>query len=48
MLQDISGTICYLNDILVIGKSDEDHFKNLREVLKHLTTGVRVKSLSVL
>ena len=37
MLQDIPGTICYLDDILVTGKSDEYHFKNLEEVLKRLT-----------
>ena len=27
MLQDIPGTICYLDDILVTGKTNEDHFK---------------------
>jgi len=39
MLQDIPNTICYLDDILVTGKSDEDHIKNLEEVLKRLMNG---------
>ena len=44
MLQDISGTICYLDDILVTGKNDEEHFKNLEEVLKRLmNAGLRLK-----
>ena len=44
MLQDIPGTICYLHDILVTGKNNEDHFKNLEEVLKRLkNAGLRVK-----
>lgn len=44
MLQDIPGTICYLDDILVTGKNDEDHFKNLEEVLKRLmNAGLKLK-----
>lgn len=27
MLQDIPNTICYLDDILVTGKNDDDHIK---------------------
>ena len=46
MLQDIPGTICYLDDILVTGKNDEEHFKNLEEVLKRLMNArLRLKKL---
>ena len=34
VLQGIPSTICYLDDILVMGKSDEEHLRNLEEVLK--------------
>ena len=44
MLQDIPNTICYLDDILVTGKSDDDHLRNLEEVLKRLSSsGLRLK-----
>ena len=52
MLQVIPGTICYLDNILVTARvhvllvtgSNDDHFKNLEEVLKHLmNTGLRLK-----
>ena len=44
MLQGIPGTICYLDDILVTGNNDKDHFKNLEKVLKCLmNTGLRLK-----
>ena len=43
VLQGISSTICYLDDILVTGKNDED-LRNLEEVLKQLQqNGLRVK-----
>ena len=44
LLQGIPGIICYLDDILVTGSNDEDHFKNLEEVLKRLMdAGLRLK-----
>lgn len=44
LLQDIPGTICYLDNILVTGKNKEDHFNNLEEVLKRLmNAGLRLK-----
>jgi len=44
MLQDVPNTICYLDDILVTGKNDEDHCKNLEEVLKRLqASGLTLK-----
>ena len=36
ILQGISGVICYIDDILITGKSDEQHLKALEEVLKRL------------
>ena len=34
VLQGIPSTVCYLDDILVMGKSDEEHLRNLEEMLK--------------
>ena len=34
ILQKAEGTGCYLDDIFVTGKNDEDHFKYLSFVLK--------------
>ena len=36
ILLGIPSTICYLDDILVTGKNDEEHSRNLEEVLKRL------------
>ena len=36
ILQGIPGVICYLDDILITGKSDREHLHNLEEVLKRL------------
>ena len=36
ILQGVSNTICYLDDILVMGKSKEEHLITLEEVLKRL------------
>ncbi|KAL5505227.1 hypothetical protein EMCRGX_G006629, partial [Ephydatia muelleri] len=36
ILQGISGVICYIDDILITGKSDEQHLKALEDVLKRL------------
>ena len=44
ILQGIPRVICYIDDILVTGTSDEDHLSNLGEVLKRLEDcGFRLK-----
>ena len=44
ILQGIPHCICYLDDILVIGRSDAEHLQNLEKVLQHLQEqGVRLK-----
>lgn len=37
LLLDCPGTTCYLDDILVTGKSLEDHYANLEQVLQKLS-----------
>ena len=45
ILQGLSHVICYIDDILVTGVSEEEHLHNLEEVLKrHQQHGVRVKA----
>ena len=44
ILQGATGVICYLDDILVTGKDESEHFRNLEEVLQRLRYhGVRLK-----
>ena len=44
VLQGIPFVICYLDDILVTGRLDEEHRKNLEEVLSRLQRhGIRLK-----
>lgn len=44
ILQGINGVICYIDDILITGTSDEEHLARLEEVLKRLKEyGLRVK-----
>ena len=44
ILQGIEGCICYIDDILVTGSTDEEHLERLEEVLKRLKEyGLRVK-----
>ena len=44
ILQGIPFVICYLDDILVSGRTDEEHLKNLEEVLHRLQFhGLRLK-----
>src|SRR4029434_11361711 len=44
VLQDIPRTQCYLDDILITGKNDEDHLQNFSIVLKRLSDyGLRAK-----
>ena len=42
--QGITGVICYIDDILISGESDEQHLDRVEEVLKRLAEhGLRVK-----
>ena len=44
LLQGIPNTLCYLDDILITGKTDAEHLSNIEEVLKWLQeNGLRVK-----
>ena len=44
VLQGIPHYICYLDDILVTGRSDKEHLQNLEEVLSRLRKyGIRLK-----
>ncbi len=44
VLQGIPQVICYIDDILVTGKTDEEHLRNLAEVFKRLQEcGFRLK-----
>ena len=44
ILQGVNGVICYIDDILVTGSTDEEHLERLEEVLKRLKEyGLRVK-----
>ena len=44
ILQGVPGAVCYIDDILITGKSEEDHLKNLKEVLTRLEKhGFRLK-----
>ena len=43
ILQDIPGTMCYLDDIIVTGSTEEEHLRNLRAVLERLRQhGIRL------
>ena len=44
ILQGLPGVICYIDDILVTGSTDEEHLKRLGEVFKRLEChGLRLK-----
>ena len=44
ILQGMSGVICYIDDILITGKTQAEHMKNLAAVLQRLREhGLRVK-----
>ena len=44
VLRDLKNTIVYIDDILVIGRSEEDHIKNLKQVLTRLQDeGLRLR-----
>ena len=42
--QGIDGVACYIDDIIITGKTDEEHLEHLEEVLRHLLRhGIHVK-----
>ena len=44
ILQGLDGVICYLHDIMVTGRSESEHWDNLKNVFRRLREhGVRVK-----
>ena len=44
ILCGMSGVICYIDDIMITGKTEEEHLKNLTAVLQKLQEhGLRVK-----
>ena len=44
ILQGIPGVICYIDDIMVTGATEEEHLKNLEQVLQRLQSyGFRLK-----
>lgn len=44
MLKGLEGVSCYLDDILVTGKTKREHFRNLEAVLSRLQErGVRIR-----
>ena len=44
ILQGIPGAMCYIDDILVTGTSEEEHLRNLEQVLRRLQEyGIRMK-----
>ena len=44
VLLGLTGVCCYLDDILVMGKTDEEHYQNLKAVLDRLQAkGLRLR-----
>ena len=44
VLQGLPGVVCYIDDVLVTGRNDEEYLRNLEEVLKRLDArGFRLK-----
>jgi len=44
ILQDIPGAMCYIDDIIVTGKDEEDHLRNLAKVCERLEQhGIQLK-----
>ena len=47
ILQGIPSVICYLDDLLVTGASDQEHLQNLQEVFSQLKEqGIKLKKES--
>ena len=45
ILQGIPHILCYIDDILITGSTEEEHMRNLEEVLKRLQChGVKLKT----
>ena len=48
ILQGMKHVMCYIDDILVTGSTEKEHFIQLEEVLKHLQHhGLKVKRINV-
>ena len=48
ILQGLSNVLCYLDDILITGATDQEHICNLEEVLKRLQChGIKVQNTVV-
>ena len=44
LLKGLPGVLCYLDDILICGSSESDHFEKLTKVLTNLeSTGLKLK-----
>ena len=43
ILQEIDGVACYIDDIIITGKTTEEHLEHLEEVRRLLRHGVHVK-----
>ena len=42
---DIPGVACYLDDIVVTGRSEQEHLSNLQKIMDNLNvSGLRLKS----
>ena len=42
--QGIQGVLCYMNDVLIVGKTREEHFSTLEEVFKRLQKGLKLSN----
>lgn len=43
VLQGLPGIACYIDDILVTGRTDEEHMRNLEAVFKRLRVWISIE-----